>query len=223
MPLLVVGGDLDSLTPLSDARVFVPRLGRTVRVVTLPHTVHVTSEADTTLSVGVACAQRVIRAFVRAPHRIRSLDTRCVARIPPVQTPGAYPVRFAGIAPAALAAGPDPGADARRAATRAAQALADAVVRRFYSGVAHCPGLRGGRFTTTGEGPIRFRLRGVRFVADATVDGPGSWRLEDGVTAGSFVVRTPAGAAVRVRVAWTQRSRVARATVAGATAALPAP
>jgi pimeloyl-ACP methyl ester carboxylesterase len=223
VPMLVVGGDLDSLTPLSDARVFAPRLGRTVRVVTLPNTVHVTSEGDTTLSVGAACAQHVIRAFVRAPHRLRGLDTRCAARIPPVHTPGAYPVRFAGLAPAALAAGPDPGPDARRAATLAAQGLADAVIRRFYSGVAHGPGLRGGRFTTTGDGPIRFRLRRARFVGDATVDGTGSWRLEGGATRGSLVVRTAAGAAVGVRVAWTQRSRLARATVAGATVVLPAP
>ncbi|HXS44755.1 MAG TPA: alpha/beta hydrolase [Solirubrobacteraceae bacterium] len=223
VPVLVLGGDLDSLTPLSDAELFVPRLGRTVRVVTLANTVHVTSEGDTTLSVGAACARAIIRAFVRAPRRIARLDTGCAARIAPVHTPGAYPLRLADVRPAATIAGPDPGLEARRAAVVAANALADAVIRRFYSGVAHGPGLRGGRFTTTGDGPIRYRLRGVRYVADATVAGAGTWALAAGATAGALAVRLPSGASVRVRVAWTQRSRSARATVAGATLALPAP
>jgi pimeloyl-ACP methyl ester carboxylesterase len=223
VPVLVVGGDLDSLTPLSDARVFAPKLGRAVRVVTLPNTVHVTSEGDTTLAVGAACARAVIRAFVRAPRRLARLDTGCASRIPPVHTPGAYPRRLGDVVAATVVAGPDPGVDARRAAVLAANALADAVTRRFYSGVAHGPGLRGGRFTTAGDGPIRLRLRAVRYVADATVDGTGAWALAGGATSGALVVRTAAGAVVRVRVAWTQRSRSARATVAGATLALAAP
>jgi hypothetical protein len=191
--------------------------------VTLANTVHVTSEGDTTLSVGAACARAIIRAFVRAPRRIARLDTGCAARVAPVHTPGAYPLRLADVRPAATIAGPDPGLEARRAAVVAANALADAVIRRFYSGVAHGPGLRGGRFTTTGDGPIRFRLRGVRYVADATVAGAGTWALAGGATAGALAVHLPSGASVRVRVAWTQRSRSARATVAGATLALPAP
>ena len=47
VPLLIVGGDVDSLTPLSDAQVFGPTLGAKVRVVALANTVHVTSEGDT--------------------------------------------------------------------------------------------------------------------------------------------------------------------------------
>ena len=35
VPMLIVGGDLDSLTPLSDAQVFGPTLAKRTRVVTL--------------------------------------------------------------------------------------------------------------------------------------------------------------------------------------------
>ena len=120
VPLLVVGGDLDDLTPLSDSARFGPTLGRTVRVVDLVNTVHVTSEGDTYLSDGAACARSVMRRFVSAPQQLARLDTRCASEIPHIHTPGAYPASFAGTAAATLVSGPDPGIFARRAATLAA-------------------------------------------------------------------------------------------------------
>ena len=58
MPVLIAGGDLDSLTPLSDAPVFGPELGENVRIVTLRNTVHVTSQGDNHLVEGKRCARR---------------------------------------------------------------------------------------------------------------------------------------------------------------------
>ena len=63
VPILVIGGDVDDLTPLSDVRKFAPTLGRNVRVVDLHNTVHVTSEGDTFLSVGADCARSIIDRF----------------------------------------------------------------------------------------------------------------------------------------------------------------
>ena len=223
VPVLVLGGDLDSLTPLSDARRFAPALGAGVRVVTLPNTVHVTSEGDTMLVDGAACARQIIRAFVQAPQRLVTLDTGCAAAIPPIHTPGAYPLRLSSEPAAALAAGPDPGLGARRAAAVAAQALADATVRRFYSGVAHGPGLRGGTFTTTGDTVVRFALHGVRFVGDAAVDGTGTWRTAAGTVDGDLTVRPASGPPVRVQLHWTQAGAAATARVGDATLSLPTP
>ena len=223
VPLLVVGGDLDSLTPLSDAQVFARTLGATTRVVTLANTVHVTSEGDNMLLVGAACARRVIRAFVRAPAKIATLDASCAAAIPPIHTPGAYPVKLAGAAPATVAAGSDPGESARRAVTVAAGALADATIRRYYSGVGKGPGLRGGTFTVKDGTRLRFTLRKVRFVSDATVSGTGTWRMSDGAIRGTLTVKPATGAAVRVKLSWRQRSRLAVAKVGATTLSFPAP
>ncbi len=219
----MLGGDLDSLTPLADAFTFGPKLGANVRIVTLPNTVHVTSEGDTMLVEGAACARTIIRSFVRAPQALASLDTSCAGRIPPLHTPGAYPMLLGSAPAAALVSGGDPGDIARRAATVAAGALADATMRSYYSGVAHGPGLRGGRFTTTGEATLRYRLRAVRFVQDATVDGTGTWTRATGGVHGTLTVRPAGGRAVKVTVDWTQRRTVARARVGGATLSLPAP
>ena len=110
VPVLIVGGDLDSLTPLSDAPDFGPKLAADVRIVTLRNTVHVTSQGGTHLVEGTHCARRVIRSFLRS-----DLDDGCAALIPAVHTASAYPLTLAAAAPATLVSGPDPG---RRRAPR---------------------------------------------------------------------------------------------------------
>ncbi len=223
IPLLIVGGDLDSLTPFPDARVFGPTLGANVRLVELPNTTHVTSQGYTILRVGTTCTQRIIRAFVRAPERMASLDTSCARRIPHVHTPGAFPSRLSGAAPATLVSGPDPGRPARRAATVAAGALADATIRRFLSGSARGPGLRGGGFRARGDELVHLRLSRSLFVGNAAVSGRGGWRPATGAVRGSLSVMLPDDSVVKVRVAWTQRSQYARARIGAATLSLPAP
>jgi pimeloyl-ACP methyl ester carboxylesterase len=208
VPILIVGGDLDSLTPLADAPSFGPRLGANVEIVTLRNTVHVTSEGDNYLVDGMRCARRVIRSFVRG-----ALDATCAASIPALHT-AAYPSTLAAAAPATLISGPDPGETARRVATVAAQAFADATIRRVYSeGANRGPGLRGGTFTASGQ---TIKLRAVRFVSDATVSGTGTFRA--GAADATLTV-----AGVTVRVYWRQSTPLATATIGDAVLALPAP
>ena len=140
-----------------------------------------------------------------------------------MHTAGAYPRRLADAGPATLVSGRDPGALRRRAVTVAAGALADAPVRYWFSGEARGAGLRGGAFTARGYPFVRLRLRRVRFVDDATVNGHGSWRLSDGAVRGNLAVELPNDGVVHVRLSWNQRSRLARARVGGATLTLPAP
>jgi hypothetical protein len=223
IPLLMIGGDLDSLTPLPDASVFGPKLAANVRIVELPNTTHVTSENDGTLVYGARCARAIIRAFVRAPARLATLDTGCTQGIPPVHTAGSYPRRLADAPAAGLVSGPDPGIAKRRAVTVAAGALADAPVRYWFSGEARGSGLRGGSFSAKGYPLVRLALRRVRFTADTTVSGSGSWRFSDGATRGTLTVLLPDDDVVHVRLAWEQRSRLAIARVGGSKLSLPAP
>ena len=58
---------------------------------------------------------------------------------------------------------------------------------------------------------------------DALVRGRGSWRLSDGAVRGTLVVVLENDDEVRVRVSWSQRSRLARATIGAARLTLPAP
>jgi len=219
VPVLMLGGDLDSLTPLADASGFAPALGQTTRIVTLRNTVHVTTEGDNYLVAGMDCGRRIIREFVRAPAKLATIDARCGDAIPAVHTPGAYPRAFAGVT-AASASGADPGERARRASVVAAGAFADAVIRNIYGGVGKGPGLRGGSFTVKGD---RFTLRGVRFTSDATVEGTGTYRGSDGAVRAKLSVKAPGGGPVRVALAWDQRSTLGTARIGSRSVTFPAP
>jgi pimeloyl-ACP methyl ester carboxylesterase len=219
VPVLVVGGDLDDLTPLHDVRRFAPGLGARVRIVDLRNTVHVTSEGETTLNVGAICARRIIDRFVVDPAALERLDTRCAAHIPPVQTPGAYPLTLAEARPAGLSAGPPRSPRVRRMVTVAAAALADATTRAATLHTKRGAGLRGGHWTRR-QG--RFHLDAVRFTDDTTVSGQGSYRFVDGATRGRLLVRD-GDRSIEAEVAWDQRSARARARVGASRLVLPAP
>lgn len=219
VPLLVIGGDLDDLTPLSDAQHFAPTLGGVVRVVDLHNTVHVTSEGDTNLSVGAACARAIIRRFVLAPERVRTLDARCAARIPHVHTPGAYPLTLAAAAPARVLSGGHASLHARRAVTVAAAAFADATAVGLSTPASGGRGLRSGRFTLTGD---HLRLVHVRFVSDTTVTGDGTYRRANGSVRCRLTV-TAGRQRFDVTLSWSQRSRYADARLGDTRLSLPAP
>ncbi|HEY0278761.1 MAG TPA: alpha/beta fold hydrolase [Solirubrobacterales bacterium] len=219
VPVLAVGGDLDDLTPLHDVRRFAPRLGARVRIVDLRNTVHVTSEGETTLSLGAACVRGIIDRFVDRPGALDRLDTRCAARIPPVQTPGSYPSTLAAAHPATVVGGPPRSIRVRRMVTVAAGALADATIRAATLHTDRGSGLRGGRWVRRNG---RFLLHAVRFTADTKVTGRGSYSFSDGATRGRLRVRD-GRRAVTVVVRWDQRSARARAAVGSSHLVLPAP
>jgi pimeloyl-ACP methyl ester carboxylesterase len=223
VPVLLLGGDLDSLTPVGDSARFARRLGRRVRVVTLRNTVHATTEGDETLGAGTTCGRAIVRRFFADPQRLAHLDVTCAARLPALHAVGAYPRVLADAVPAALVAGPDPGAEVRRAVTVAAEALADAGLRHLTSELGTGLGLRGGRFSVSGTRVLRFTLSRVRFVGDAEVSGRATYRVADGLMHGVLNVRLPGGASVPVDIRWTQRGPRATAGVGAARLILPAP
>nr|WP_246852076.1 alpha/beta hydrolase [Patulibacter sp. SYSU D01012] len=220
VPLLVLGGDLDSLTPVADAQAFAARVAVRHRVVPVHNGVHVPALGNDVTPSAAACAARLVRAFVRRPDALERLDASCAPATEPIHTPGAYPRRFADVAPA-TGTGDE---TARRAATVAAGVLGDATVRYRYSeGAASTPALRGGTVRAAGEERVRLTFDGARLVADAPVDGTGTWEPASGAVRGALTVRVPGGRPVRVRVAWNVGRPTATARVGGATLELPAP
>ncbi|WP_026911132.1 alpha/beta fold hydrolase [Patulibacter minatonensis] len=223
VPLLVLGGDLDSLTPATEDGAVARAMARRSRIVTVQNAVHVPSEGDPSTPVAARCARRIVRAFLRDPGALERLDVRCASRTPPIHTFGAFPRRTADARPARVVAG-TPSPAVRRAVTVAADAVADAMDRRaFDDGADRGPGLRGGLFVARGERHVRFRLLHDRFTDDATVDGPARWDAASGRVRARLVVRPHAARPVVVRVSWDARHPTARAVAAGARLVLPAP
>jgi hypothetical protein len=226
-PVLVLGGDLDSITSSTLARSFAPRLGANVRFVDLRNTTHGTSLGSVLLTIGATCGQSIISRFIADPGRLQSMNTSCAGRIPPIQTPGLYPRTLAS-APAATVVAGHASPTARRAAWVAAQTVADALVQSNHSFatatksgwyVGNASGLRGGTFRV---GVDRDVLRDDRFVADATATGSFSSHDSPAQVFGTITIHYR-GHAYPVHVAWRERSRYARARVPGATLKLPSP
>ncbi len=157
VPVLVLNGDLDVITPLSDA-----------------------ARATALFPRGHAGRRRATRST--SPRSRTSTAARpgssaaSCARSPPGDTSCAAPARRAARRPALPAPRRGRAADGgaarratasrpldRRAAWAAAQAVADALSRWWLISGSRGHGLRGGRFTATGAyysyGPVRFRLR----------------------------------------------------------------
>jgi TAP-like protein len=202
VPTLVLNGDLDNITASSGARVVAARFPRST-FVEVANSVHVTAVGDRD-----DCAAPIVRRFIR---RLDAGDTSCAARIAEVRTVDAFPRRAAKVAPAEPRAGDASRPGARRAVAGATMAVADAIARWAinYSGTSR--GLRGGRWSYTGDRVVRFRFRAARFVGDVPVSGTATWRHADGAVRARL--RLPGRGRLRVR--WSTQRPLATATLTG--------
>ena len=141
VPVLIIGGDLDSLTPIADAPAIARAVGGDATIITVPNTVHVTSQGGNYLVAGGRCARSYIRTFLKGRPPVPT----CTG--PTLYQPPGYPPALDQAPLASVIAGPDPGERIRRLATIAREAFADAVGRWIYTSGNRGPGLRGGGFT----------------------------------------------------------------------------
>ena len=198
LPVLILSGTLDSLTPqLRGATVVARQLGRSARLVTLANLTHVTAQ-----DANAACAMSVYRRFVADPANLAREDTRCAGRVSPVHTVGSYPLRLAGAVPATPAPGNKAGRPALEAATVAIDSVGDEISRWPLLNGTSDLGLRGGRVTFTPGRDLRIRIRGVRWAADATIDGSATWDQSSGWVTARLTVHLAAGTAVSLTARW---------------------
>jgi pimeloyl-ACP methyl ester carboxylesterase len=225
LPVLVLSGGLDTLTPWTDGAIVAQQLGPSARWVKVENTIHVTALADP-----YGCASGLVREFVRHPERLQTMDVSCASRIPEVRVVGDFPRRLSGATPAMPRGGNRAGAAGLKLAAVGAAAVGDAIAQWWYLPGSRGHGLRGGWFTLQGDVSVEFDLHKVRFVADTVVDGTATWNTGTGRVTAQVQVKGPKGASATLRMRWNDRARHARATVSGRTgsgarlaATLPAP
>lgn len=152
VPVLVLNGELDSITTPAEGAMIVRQFPN-ARQVVVPNSFHVTAEGDID-----GCASALVRSFVRQPSA--SIPARpCAGRTTVVDAPGVFPRSVADLG--------------RR---RTVRATVEDVIDRWwnnYSG--HGVGLRGGTWTYTGDAVTRFHLHRVRLVRDLAVSGLVRW------------------------------------------------
>ena len=226
LPVLILSGDLDSLTPrLHGAALVARQMGPSARLVVLANLTHVTLQ-----DANDSCAASIYQRFVLHPSGLARENVSCAARVTPVHAVPSYPARLASAVPAA----PRPGNTADRAALQAVTVALASVgdeISRYpdLTGTTDL-GLRGGRVTFASGRRLEITLRGVRWVTDATVSGQAWWDQASGQVTARLAVQPRRGAAIRLTARWLVfASPAQRAMITGTqggrrlVAAAPAP
>ncbi len=193
VPVLVLSGELDSITTPAEGALVAAEFPR-ARQVVVANSFHVDAVGDTD-----GCAQALVRSFVTQPtDPLPQPLLACAATVPPIRATPAFGRSYATTA--VLRAGVGQVADDRtRAAATAAATVADLTDRYLQAVGTSGLGLRGGRWTSNGNRTVQFSFTDVRLTADLAVSGTASWDRYAHTVHCSLRLREtdPAGALVR--------------------------
>jgi pimeloyl-ACP methyl ester carboxylesterase len=198
LPVLVMSGDLDSLTPrLGGATLVTHQMGPSARLVTFANLTHVMLQ-----DANDSCPASVFQRFLRRPGRLAHENVSCAGKVTPVHAVGSYPARLRDARPAVPGPGNTAGPQALRAATVALASVGDEISRWEELSGSHDLGLRGGRVAFAGGRVVRITLRAVRWVTDATVDGRAWWDQVSGRVTARLVVHPAHGPVITLTARW---------------------
>ncbi len=225
LPVLVLSGDLDSLTTPAEGRWTAREMGPSARWILIRNDTHVNAMDDT-----FGCAAGLVRQFMADPQRLRQLNASCARHTPEVRTLGNFPMRLGEVRPANPAAGNQAGRTALRLAAVAAAVVGDADWRWYYGDGVHGWGLRGGTFSFAGpEKRTVITFRGDRWTRATAVSGHAIWNIRSGRLTAWLTVTAPDGRTATVRLRYRDYVAHAIATLAGTfagrhiAATMPAP
>jgi pimeloyl-ACP methyl ester carboxylesterase len=219
LPVLVLGGELDTWTPPGDVAGELPVLGGDSRFVELANSTHVVGEGDT------ECGSELVRAFVERPEALATLDTSCAPSVPPIHAVGAFPASIAAQSPLS----PEPGTAAPPGALRLAAAAldtaGDALARWQATEDRRDRGLHGGSVAVAADESL-LTLHGDELIGGVPVSG--TVRPAGAAASAELTLPGSRGAETTLSAAWaTAGSAPARVegTVAGVHVAgtMPAP
>ncbi len=219
VPVVVLSSELDSITTPAEGRLVVAEFPN-ARQVLIAGSFHVSAEDDVD-----GCSSSILRAFVADP--VGGLTTSvlaCAPLVPPVRAVPSYVSTYRAMPGATALAGSTVGAGGLRAASTAAETVADVIDRWYnnYSGVG--VGLYGGSWSYTGDHVTRFRLHDVRLTPDLAVSGTVVWSRYGHVVTVHLTIKQvdASGAIVRgsgvagtVDGAWDSRAAGAQAVLRG--------
>ena len=194
LPVLVLSGDLDSLTTPFEGQQVARDMGPSARWVLFRNDTHVNAMDDV-----FGCASGLVRRFIADPAGLRRLNASCATHTPEVRVLGTFPARLSQVAAAAARPGNQAGLTGRRLAAVGAAAVGDAVWRWYYGDGVRGRGLRGGtfRFSYPGGSLVGIRLHQVCWTAGTRVSGTVRWDQDAGLITAALTVTGPHGARVR--------------------------
>jgi pimeloyl-ACP methyl ester carboxylesterase len=196
LPVLILSGDLDSLTTPFEGRQTARDMGPSARWILIHNDTHINALEDT-----FGCASGLVRSFVAAPARLWRLNASCAKHTPEIRVVGRFPRRLAGMTAAAAARGDRAGRLGRQLAAVGAAVIGDAEWRWYYGDGIEGWGLRGGTYSYAG--PARattIAVRAVEWTSDTSVSGHASWDQVTGLMRAWLTVTGPGKASALVRL-----------------------
>src|SRR3984957_2968928 len=209
VPTLVLSGDLDSITSVTDANEAAAQLPDAVHVV-VPNLGHVVSDSDE-----IGCTLGIVHRFVK---NLDPGDTNCVLKVRPVRTVPLFAETASELAPLQSLKG-DKTTDAqRRIAAAGLETVGDVIARYYVTYNFVDTGLRGGSFTSAAPHTgYKFKLKGLKWTNDGAVSGTVTWNQDPSSNLISAQVTLDSGGKQvgKLQISWNDGDINAMASVTG--------
>jgi pimeloyl-ACP methyl ester carboxylesterase len=222
VPVLVVSGDLDNMTPVADGAAAAARFPAAHHVV-ITNGFHVNALTHSRSE----CGALLVRRFL---DTLSTEDDSCAAEVAPVPLVPNFARQSAELIPAQALPGNQADEALLRVVTAALQTCADAIARARDNGAVPGVGLRGGTVSVRSAGAgYNLLLHQVRWTSDVEVSGEISWPGRSGEVHAVLDVVAPAALQGKLELQWPEGVARARASVRGSfgsqvvAAAAPAP
>jgi pimeloyl-ACP methyl ester carboxylesterase len=207
VPVLVLSGELDSLTTPTEGRLAADLFPNS-RQVLVANSFHVTAAGDPD-----HCASVIANRFFLD---LSPGDTSCASKISEVRTVPTFAVTAAQVQPAAALAGNRGTTDDLRVAAAATLAAGDMIARWWVNTSGFGAGLRGGTFQYTSVGNLyHYGLSGIRWTNDVEVSGWIYWDYGTGSVTANLSVTGPRTSSGSLIAAWDDRQPHAAASISG--------
>ena len=208
VPVLVVSGELDNMTPAADAAAAAAHYPRAHHLL-IRNGLHV----DALPKGRGSCAASVVRRFLET---LDVGDTSCVTDVPEVRLVPRFARHVTELEPAQARAGNVADPMQLSAVSAAVLAMGDALVRAPDIASGDGVGLRGGSFSVfQSHRSYRLELRGLRWTDDLAVTGIAEAPFRSGAAHAVLQLRGALELSGRLEVDWHEGESLALASVRG--------
>jgi pimeloyl-ACP methyl ester carboxylesterase len=208
IPVLVVSGELDNMTPVADGAEVAGYFRRSHHVI-IANSFHVNAKPHARSD----CATMIVRRFLAD---LTAGDERCAAAVPAISLVPRFVRHVSELDPAEPRDDNQASDAGLRAASAALLTCADVITRAMENGAGPGVGLRGGSFTavSVAEG-YRLTLREVQWSGDLAVSGDIDWPGRSGTVRAHLILRGPGTLRGALELEWPEGAAAARAEVRG--------
>jgi len=208
LPVLVLSGDFDPLTPWPQGQA-AAKLFPNARYVLVENSTHVLALSDED-----NCGSEIVRNFMQ---QLDPGDTTCANKVAEVHLVPKFARRAAELDPATAKSGNVGTPEDLHIAAAAEQTLGDALARWWVNSGGKGVGLRGGSFVykTSGSHSL-YKFKKLRWTEDVEVSGNADWDYDfPGMVKAHLKIKTSSGEKGDLTLLWNSRTADAEAQITG--------